>query len=81
MLGIFHVPVSHLYVFFGEMSVYIFCPLFFFLIGLFVCLFVLILSSILIVLLALKPTHCLVLICIGIWLVDLHPEGTSTSLN
>ena len=79
MLGIFHVPVSHLYVFFGEMSVYIFCPLFFF--DWVVCLFVLILSSILIVLLALKPTHCLVLICIGIWLVDLHPEGTSTSLN
>ena len=53
----------------------------FFLIWLFVCLFVLILSCILIVLLALKPTLCLLLICIGIWLVDLHPEGTSTSLN
>ena len=28
MLSIFHVLVSHLYVFFGEMSVYFFCPFF-----------------------------------------------------
>ena len=28
MLSIFHVPVGHLYAFFGEMSRYVFCPFF-----------------------------------------------------
>ena len=26
MLSIFHVSIGHLYVFFGEVSVYVFCP-------------------------------------------------------
>ena len=40
MMIIFHVPIGYLYVFFGEISIYVFCP---FSTGLFVCLFLLLL--------------------------------------